>query len=74
MEANGKVFNNGWWNCFSSMSAEIAGVSSSELDIIVKATLRSAGISKSELKEAIRNEYFDNRVLELLKVYIKDEQ
>ena len=68
MEANGKVFNSGWWNCFSSMSAR------SELDIIVKATLRSAGVTESELKEAIRNEYFDNRVLEVLKTYIKDEQ
>ena len=74
MKTNGKAFNDGWWNCFSSMSAEIAGVSYSELDIIVKATLRSAGVTESELKEAIRNEYFDNRVLEVLKTYIKDEQ
>ena len=67
-----KAFNNGWWSCFSSMSAELAGVSRSELDMVMMGTLQSAGITKTELKNALKSEYFDDRVKDLLKTYVKD--
>lgn len=60
-------FNEGWWNCFCSFVNELANVSSNA-DMVIRAVLDGAGVTKKEIDDIIKSQHLDKRVIEELKV------
>lgn len=61
-------FNEGWWNCFCSFANELANVSSNA-DMVIRAVLDGAGVTKKEIDDIIKSQHLDKRVIEELKEY-----
>lgn len=61
-------FNEGWWNCFCSFANELANISSNA-DMVIRAVLDGAGVTKKEIDDIIKSQHLDKRVVEELKKY-----
>ena len=61
-------FNEGWWNCFCSFAKELVNVSSNA-DMVIRAVLDGAGVTKKEIDDIIKSQHLDKRVIEELKEY-----
>ena len=61
-------FNKGWWNCFCSFANELADVSSGA-SMVIRNVLDGAGVTKKEITENLKSQYFDKRVASELKEY-----
>ena len=61
-------FNEGWWNCFCSFANELANVSSSA-SMVIRNVLNGAGVTKKEITENLKTQYFDKGVVDELEEY-----
>ena len=61
-------FNEGWWNCFCSFANELANVSSSA-SMVIRNVLYGAGVTKKEITENLKTQYFDKRVVDEFEEY-----
>ena len=61
-------FNEGWWNCFCSFANELANVSSSA-SMVIRNVLNGAGVTKKEITENLKTQYFDKRVVDEFEEY-----
>ncbi len=61
-------FDEGWWNCFCSFANELSNISSNA-DMVIRAVLDGAGVTKKEIDDIIKSKFLDKRVVEELKEY-----
>lgn len=67
------TFNQGWWNCFESFTAELLSFNNNEEQIVLN-VLIGAGISKREASYWIEHYEGNNmKVLDIVKKYWLEE-